>query len=167
MGWFSSDAEVQVNISQLDDSIFDGIDNSRELRRAFNDFIDDVEAMWKHIWEMDSQGRLAEELGVAHPYSHGRYKAHIKKIKLAKFTRIKTALKAGIPIGAVYNDDEVAHFVEYGTGPDKPGGHGNWFDFEGNHHFSGDTPTPEFAPMRKTFAVMNSVGNVEHVSEVR
>lgn len=127
-------ADTVVSLREIREGIFDGIDSNRELRRAYRDFVDDVEATWKHIWDADASG---------HPYETGDYRAHIKKIMPKRYQRIRKFLRNGIPIGAVYNDSDVSHFVEYGTAADKPGSHSPW---------GPDTPTPEFAPMRKTAA---------------
>lgn len=134
---------VVVRLSEVREALFDGIDNSKELRRAYRDFIDDIEATWKHIWETDKQGALASKLGTPHPYQTGDYIAHLKKRMPRKYQRIKNFLKSGMPIGAVYNDSDVSHFVEYGTDEDKPGSRSPW---------GPKTETPEFAPMRKTVA---------------
>ncbi|WAY18397.1 HK97 gp10 family phage protein [Mycolicibacterium fortuitum] len=46
----------------------------------------------------------------------------------------------GMPAWAVISRLWYFHFLEYGTGPDKPGS---------NSPFGPDTPTPEFAPFAK------------------
>lgn len=130
-------ADVVVNLKDIDAAIFDGISDNKELRRAFDDLIDDVE----HTWKM-----LSPKPGSAdHRYATGDYLAHIKKKKLSRWYRghMKNLLRKGIPIGMVYNDSDIAHFVEYGTGPDNP---------DSRSPFGPDTPTPEFAPMRRTYA---------------
>jgi hypothetical protein len=141
--------EVVVKFSDIEDAIFDGVNSNRELRRIMNRFVDDVKSTWEHAWDTSIEGKLAEETGAPHPYQTGSYREHIKKRKLTLRQRlfIKSAIKKGILIGSVYNDDEKAHWIEYGTGVDKPGGHSPW---------GPDTPTPEFAPMRKTYAIMAS-----------
>lgn len=136
-------SDVKVSLFEVDNAIFDGINNSRELRRAYRDFVDDVHDLWVRLWDLDPRGKLARETGMRHPYQTGDYKAHIKKKMPKKYKWIKTFLKKGIPIGAVYNDSDVAHFIEYGTGPDKPGSRSPW---------GPRTPTDEFAPMRRTAA---------------
>lgn len=129
---FEADVEVNVSLRDIRNAIFDGIDDSKELRRAYRDFVDDVEDTWKRIWD-----------AMDHPYATGNYRAHIKKKMPRKYQRIKSFLKHGIPIGSVYNDSPVAHFVEYGTGPDNPDSRSPW---------GPNTPTPEMAPMRRTAA---------------
>lgn len=131
--------DVKVSLSEVREGIFDGINSSRELRRAYRDFVDDVEETWKLIWDTDTQGAS----GALHPYQTGDYRAHIKKVTPRWYQRIKKFLRDGIPIGSVYNDSDVAHFVEYGTDIDNPDSRSPW---------GPNTPTPEFAPMRKTAA---------------
>lgn len=138
--------EVVVRLGDIDGAIFDGIEDNAELRRAFDDFVDDVHTTWVNLWVASGP----------HPYSTGDYLAHIKKEKLSKYYRqnVRNYLKrhVGMPIGQVYNDSKVAHFVEYGTKADKPGGHATWIGLDGKRHFGPNTPTPEYAPMRKTYA---------------
>lgn len=130
-------AEVVVNLRDVQNAIFDGIEDNAELRRALDDFVDDVHTTWVNIWVASGP----------HPYTTGDYLAHIKKTKMTKWYRghVRNFLRkhGGLPIGMVYNDSDVAHFVEYGTGDDKPGG---------NSPFGPFTPTEEFAPMRRTYA---------------
>lgn len=131
-----SDVEVRVSLKEIDDAIFDGIENNRELRRAYDDLVDDIHTTWVNLWVASGP----------HPYATGNYLAHIKKVKLSRYyrMRVRNYLKRyGLPIGQVYNDSPIAHFIEYGTGPDKPDSRSPW---------GPNTPTPEFAPMRKTYA---------------
>lgn len=130
--------EVVVKIGDIDDAIMDGINSNAELRRLLRDFIDDTKETWRVVWESEGP----------HPYQTGDYVAHIKEQKRSLAQRIfpKWSRRDPIPVGLIYNDSEVAHFVEYGTGPDKPGGHSPW---------GPDTPTPEFAPARRTTSIMN------------
>ena len=141
--------EVVVKFSDIENAIFDGVSSNRELKRIMNRFVDDVEATWKHVWDTTVEGKLAEETGIPHPYQTGDYREHIKKKKFSIMQRLamKRAIKKGLLIGVVYNDSDHAHFIEYGTGPDKPGGHSPW---------GPNTPTPEMAVMRRTWDIMNS-----------
>lgn len=130
-------ADVRVSLREIDDAVWEGIEDNKELRRAYDDFVDDIHTTWVNIWVASGP----------HPYTTGDYLAHIKKAKLSKWYRghmrnFLTRFK-GMPIGQVYNDSDVAHFVEYGTEADKPGGHSPW---------GPNTPTEKFAPMRKTYA---------------
>lgn len=144
---------VIVKLKDIDTAIFDGIKDNKELRRAYDDFIDDVQELWKITWETDMQGKLAEEVGAPHPYQTGEYVKSINKRKLARGDRanLRKLLKQGIFIGMVYSDSQVAHFIEYGTDVDNPDSRSPW---------GPDTPTPEFAPMRKTAAIMEHRGEI-------
>ncbi|WPH57640.1 hypothetical protein [Mycobacterium phage WXIN] len=148
-----ADEEIVVRFKDVENAIFDGVSSNRELKRIINRFVDDVESTWKHVWDSSMQGKLAEELGIPHPYQTGEYRAHIKKKKMTLFQKmwVKRALRKGFLVGSVYNDDDKAHWIEYGTMEDKPGSRSPW----GPH-----TPTPEFAPMRRTWAIMNDEGEI-------
>ncbi|MBO0676786.1 hypothetical protein JRC04_04840 [Mycolicibacterium sp. S2-37] len=129
----AGEVEIRVSLKDVDNAILEGIDNSRELRRVYYDFIDDVEETWKRMWEASGP----------HPYETGDYIAHLKKKVPGRGKWIKKFLKAGIPFGAVYNDHELAHIIEYGSGPDNP---------DSASPFGPDTPTPAFQPMLMTWA---------------
>lgn len=154
--------DVVVKLKDVETAIFDGIESNKELRRAYDDFIDDIKEMWRLVWEADMKGSLASETGVPHPYQTGDYVAHIKKRKLARGDRanLRKLLHQGIFIGMVYNDSDVAVFVEYGTSADGPGSKATWIGLDGQQHWGPNTPTPEFAPMRKTAAVMEHMGEI-------
>lgn len=139
---------VRVSIREIRRAFENELSVSRELRRELRDFVDDVHDEWHKQWDRDRQGKLAGELGVKHPYQTGNYKAHIKKKRIQLATRLgfNRRFFKGIPIGQVYNDSEFAHMLEYGTGPDRPGS---------RSPFGPNTPTPEFATMRKTWAKMS------------
>ena len=68
-----------------------------------------------------------------HPFETGRYREAIHVERKRK--------RFGMPRYAVVNDDPNANFIEYGTGPDKPGSQSPW---------GSDTPIPEYAPAAKT-----------------
>lgn len=129
-------ADVKVSLKEIDDAIFEGIEDNRELRRAYDDLVDDVHATWVGFSPTPGKNR----------YATGDYIEHIKKVKLSKWYRmhVRNYLKRhkGMPIGQVYNDSLHAHFVEYGTGPDDPGSHSPW---------GPDTPTDPQYVMRKTY----------------
>lgn len=139
MGWGGTFAheEIVVDVGQIDNALFDGIDDSRELRHAYNRFLDDIEALWKTTWE--ESGVMTKE--GHHFYQTGDYIAHIKTLKIPYRKWAKKFLRDGVPMGVVYNDSDVAHFIEYGTEADYPESRSPW---------GPNTPTPEFAPMRKT-----------------
>lgn len=134
--------KVTVKIEGLDNAIFDGINSSRELRREVSRFIDDIEAMAKVVWNTSAEGIPGN-----HPYQTGDYLAHFKKRKLTLRQKlfIKSTVAKGIPIGLVYNDSDVAHWVEFGTKADKPGS---------KSPFGPDTPTPAFKVFGRTAEIM-------------
>lgn len=144
--------EVRINLRDIDDALLEGVNDSKELRQIYNDFIDDCEAVWKRVWE--ASGVMTKE--GFHAYDTGDYIAHLKKKEIPYRKWAKKFLFEGVPVGAVYNDSPVAHFIEYGTNVDKPGGHSPW---------GPNTPTPEFAPMRKTWALMNDKHEVREKEE--
>lgn len=131
-------AKPKVKITGLEASVFEGINKSRELRRAFDRFVDDVQRAWLLAWEARGP----------HPYEAGDYVQSIKQKKLSLRQRlfIKSTLGKGIPIGVVYSDHPVAHILEYGSGPDPEGTNSPW---------GRDTPTPAFGAMRAAAEAMN------------
>lgn len=135
--------EVRVNLRDVEGAFFDGMNSSRELRRAINDFIDDTHAMAKVVWHTSAEGVPGN-----HPYATGDYEAHMKKKKLTLRQKlfVKSMVSKGIPIGLVYNDSDVAHFVEFGTHADKPGSKSPW---------GPNTPTPAFKVFQRTSEIMN------------
>ncbi len=127
----------KVTLWKVKQNLLKGIDNNRELRRVYKDFVDDVHDTWLRIW-----------MRTPHPYQTGDYIAHLKKKVPRKYQRIRNFLGKGMPIGVVYNDSKIAHLVEYGTGPDNP---------SSESPYGPNTPTPEFAPMRKTVSRIRKV----------
>lgn len=148
-----ADDEIIVKFSDVQDAIFDGIRSNRELKRIINRFIDDVHDTWENVWDATIEGKLAGELGIPHPYETGDYREHIKKKKMTWTQKlwVRRAIKKGLLVGVVYNDSDHAHMIEYGTTVDKPGGHSPW---------GPNTPTPEFSPMRRTWAIMEGEGEL-------
>lgn len=140
--------DIEVNYKEIESAIFDGLNSSRQIRRALDRFLDDIEETWKVFWDSSMEGVLAEKLGTPHPYATGSYRSNIKKRKFSLGQRlfIKRTIRRGIPIGMVYNDDDKAHWIEYGTADDNAGSESPWGPY---------TPTPVFAPMQRTLAIMN------------
>jgi hypothetical protein len=150
--WVTS--HVEVRYKDVEDTIFDGLSRNRDIKRALRRFIYDIHDTWVFIWDSSMEGVLAQETGKPHPYATGSYRRNIKKKELSLGQRlwIKRALrKGGVMVGLVYNDDPKAHWIEYGTNEDKPGSRSPW---------GPKTPTPEFAPMRRTVAAMERKPNV-------
>lgn len=161
-------AKTVVKMRDVEDALFDGVNSSRELRRELRDFIDDVHDVWKRFAPKPTGVPRKKDATVAerwatylevggmpgHPYSTGEYLASIKKKKLPLRLRLftkRTLRKGGALVGLVYSDHPLAHIIEYGSGADGPDSRSPW---------GPQTPTPEFAPMRKTVALMNTGGRV-------
>ncbi|MBF4194669.1 hypothetical protein [Mycolicibacterium phlei] len=140
--------KIRVNMREIRKEFENQLSKSKAFRREVRDFVDDVYDTWHKTWDRQREGKLAKQLGIPHPYQTGNYKAHIKKKRVTLATRLGFGklYRSGLPIGQVYNDSRVAHWIEYGTGPDKPGSRSPW---------GPNTPTPEFATMRKTWAKMH------------
>lgn len=141
-------ADVSVRLRDVENALFDGINSSRELRRIFRRFVDDVHDTWLLVWDSSMQGVLASQTGRPHPYQTGDYRSSIKKknLNLRQRLFIKSTLNKGIPIGVVYSNDEKAHWIEYGTAKDNP---------NSRSPYGPDTPTPAFRPMNRTADIMN------------
>lgn len=140
------DIDIKVDLKEIEHALWDGITNAKELRRIYNDFVDDIEETWKQVWDAEDGGVLARETGVNHPYETGDYRAHIKKRHIKSRTparQIWAMARKGVLVGQVWNDDEKAHWIEYGTQWDHAGTHSS---------YGPETETPEFAPMRRTLA---------------
>lgn len=133
--------EVVVKVSNVDTAVTDALNSSTEIRQALRDYLRDTADTWRLVWEASGP----------HPYETGDYVAHIKTKTYLKARLFPKRSSEPSKFGEVYNDSPVAHFIEYGTLPDKPGGHSPW---------GPDTPTPEFAPARRTAKIM------EHKDEV-
>jgi hypothetical protein len=128
--------EVVVKIGDIDSAIMEGLNSSKELRRAIRDFVEDTAETWRLVWESSGP----------HPYETGDYLAHIRsRVKLRAKLFPKFYRDEPMKAGEVWNDSKVAHFIEYGTLPDKPGSKSPW---------GPNTPTPEFAIARRTAKIM-------------
>lgn len=95
-------------------------------------FAEEVKTYWKDVaWPTAIGTPPAQHPG--HFYETGRYAQSIRIERRRK--------RFGLPRYAVISNDPNANFIEFGTGPDKPGSRSPW---------GPDTPTPEFAPAAKT-----------------
>lgn len=74
-------------------------------------------------------------------YATGEYRDSIHR-KSVRATRAEGGNRGGWKSQAV-TYDEIAHLLEYGTGPDKKGV-GRWFGKDGRWHKTPKTPTPAF-----------------------
>lgn len=74
-------------------------------------------------------------------YATGEYRDSIHR-ESVRATRAKGGNRGGWKSRAV-TYDEIAHLLEYGTGPDKEGV-GVWFGKDGRWHKTANTPTPAF-----------------------
>ena len=75
-------------------------------------------------------------------YATGEYERSIHR-ESVRATRAQGGNRGGWRTRVVTHD-EIAHLLEYGTGPDQHG-IGRWFGLDGQWHRSPDTPTPAFA----------------------
>ena len=140
-------AEVIVDDLDIQDALISGMADSRALKRAAIDFVDEAADTWRTVWDVSAQGVLASETGIPHPYQTGDYREHIKKkhVEFISEKMIRQAMIDGALLGSVYNDSEVAHWVEHGTKPDKPGSRSPW---------GPNTPTPAFEIAARVAEIM-------------
>jgi hypothetical protein len=111
----------------------------RSVKWRTKAFAEEVAAYWRDVaWpESAVAGQWPD-----HPYDTGNYRDSIK----VRQQRAPKGAKGGIggrflSAFEVYSDSDNANFIEYGTGPDKPGSRSPWGPW---------TPTPEFAPAART-----------------
>lgn len=91
-------------------------------------------------------------------YATGEYRNSIHRESI-RATRAEGGNRGGWKSRAV-TYDEIAHLLEYGTGPDQDGKEGSWFSIKDNRwHTTPNTPTPAFGiaagvenDMNSTFA---------------
>lgn len=58
----------------------------------------------------------------------------------------------GLPTWWLGSRSPIINLLEYGTGPDAPGGHATWIGQDGERHWVPNTPTPEFGMFAQTAA---------------
>lgn len=119
--------------------------NSGDIADDVADIGDQVEYHWKGL------ARIELDAG----YSTGQYEDSIHRVS-SRGRRAKGSVNAaGKRIGGqfywrtkVVTRDPIAHFIEYGTGPDDapnypkpPKNKGHWTDLDGKLHFWWNTPT--------------------------
>lgn len=135
--------EVIVNFKDIDNAIYSALNKRRDIRRSLSRLVDDTYVTWHSVWAAKTMGKQEGPFGGNHSYSTGEYASHIGKKDLTVRQKlfIKSTLRKGYLFGVVYNDDDKAHFIEFGTKRDRPGSRSPW---------GPKTPTPEFRPMRDT-----------------
>jgi hypothetical protein len=110
-----------------------GLQNDRTIPSRTRKFADEVAAYWKNVAWPTAIGTPPAVSGPGHFYETGTYRDSIHVERKRK--------RFGMPHYAVVSNDPNANFIEFGTGPDKPGSRSPWGPY---------TPTPEFAPAGKT-----------------
>lgn len=87
-------------------------------------------------------------------YATGEYRNSIHRTTV-RATRAEGGNRGGWKSQAV-TYDEIAHLLEYGTGPDQEG-EGSWFSIkDGRWHTTPNTPTPAFGIAAEVEHAMNS-----------
>lgn len=97
-------------------------------------------------------------------YATGEYRDSIHR-KSVRATKAEGGNKGGWKSAAV-TYDEIAHLLEYGTGPDKKGV-GVWFDKDGKWHKSPKTPTPAFGIAAQVEMDMNEGTRAKRGKRIR
>ena len=111
----------------------------------FADMCDEVVFHWKSI----AQANLDRG------YATGEYRNSIHR-ESVRATRAEGGNRGGWKSRAV-TYDEIAHLLEYGTGPDQDGKEGSWFSIkDGRWHRTANTPTPAFGLAAEVEMDMNS-----------
>lgn len=88
-------------------------------------------------------------------YATGEYRNSIRRESI-RATRAEGGNRGGWKSRAV-TYDEIAHLLEYGTGPDQDGKQGSWFSVkDGRWHTTPNTPTPAFGLAAQVEMDMNS-----------
>jgi hypothetical protein len=150
---------MAVEVQQLERELRLKLGRDSALRRDAEDFADEVANRWVAIWEAMGP----------HPYATGDYADSIEVIRIGIVSRGRQPKGAPGGVGGrftgknlyryqVGTQNEHAAAIEYGTGPDKEGGHATWIDLDGERHWGPYTPTEEFAPAAHTAAYYGGTG---------
>lgn len=123
----------QAERTKLRREIRIGMEQDKSVPLLTRKVANEVAAYWRDVAWPKSLGVPPAQFGLPHHYETGRYRESIKVERQRK--------RFGMPRYAVVTNDPNANFIEYGTGPDKPGSRSPWGPY---------TPTPEFAPAGKT-----------------
>lgn len=145
-------AEVIVDDLDIQDALISGMSDSRALKRAAIEFIDDAADTWRRVWTVTAKSKIATGAD-PHPYETGNYESHIKKKHVERISEkmIREAMIDGALLGSVYNDADDAAFLERGTQVDKPGS---------RSPYGPNTPTPAFEIAKRTAEIMGGRGEL-------
>lgn len=137
---------MPVNRHQLMNELEMKLVNDREAYDDFADVARQVEFHWKAIVTKPGEHYAPGRGG----YATGEYEKSIHR-ETVRGRYGKGATLNGKKVGGrfvwhsrVLTRSPIAHFLEYGTGPDI-NGVGAWVDLLGQYHKSANTPTPAFA----------------------
>lgn len=126
---------VRLNI-EIANELRSKIRRDAEVRRRSREFAYDVANHWVEE-EAPAPWNIRPETVVGHddkwPYTTGSYGESIHVRRMPDHL--------GMPHYWVGTHSDIAHFIEFGTEPDAPGGHSPW---------GPDTPTFEYAPAGRT-----------------
>jgi hypothetical protein len=139
---------MAVNRVQLFNELELKLSNDSEIADDFAEVADDVKFHWQGIAELELDAG----------YATGAYVASIHRVSERGRHAAGTRNAAGKKVGGqftwhskVVTYSPIAHFLEYGTGPDDapnypkpPNAGGHWIDTEGNEHFWWNTPTKAY-----------------------
>lgn len=128
---------MSVNRIQLYNELLLKIENDEGVHLRSREFAERVKEHWKSI--APSPG------DPGHPYATGAYKESIT----IRSERGRDSRGRFIYHYEVGTNDPKAHFLEYGTGPDKPGSRSPW---------GPNTSTPAFAFAARTAVFFNATG---------
>ena len=158
---------MPVNRGQLMNELYLELDKTRldHTEDNFAAICDQVVIHWK---------ALAQDT-LDNGYATGEYRDSIRRESI-RATRAEGGNRGGWKSRAV-TYDEIAHLLEYGTGPDKEGV-GVWFGKDGRWHKSPKTPTPAFGLAAQVEMDFNSTmaarpsrrrrrGNLPHINRGR
>lgn len=122
---------------ELENEIGLKVSKDLQVKRGSKEFAERVVAQAKLEWRETRMGKQEGDGSPPHTYEDGHFEDSIHAEK-----RRERFLNAGWwPHWWVGSNHPLAHMLEYGTGPDKPGSKSPW---------GPNTPTPEFGTFAKT-----------------
>lgn len=137
---------MAVTRAQIMNEIYMELDKTKldHTEDNFAEICDDVVREWKHYADMY----------LDRGYATGEYRNSIHR-ETIRATRAAGGNRGGWKSRAV-TYDEIAHLIEYGTGPDQEGV-GSWFSIKDNRwHTTPNTPTPAFGIAAEVENAFNS-----------